>query len=380
MFAEANLEYSLNLPSRCISSLPSSSETHRYVVGTCFTEGTYENQYNEIHVLKFDEELNEIITEVIYSHKLGEIWCLNPCPKASDLVVTTGGVYGETWLWRFDDMDGVLNEEYNDSGNSNIDNKDMMQVCQLESRGGRNVAMEWKPGDDGGMELAALSRSHICHWDLHQEVLMGSTSLSGEASALRWDPHSPSNIACSSSRNIAIFDTRSLQNGPINTLKGIHRRSITSLDYNPNRPHILVSSSEDSTIKFHDMRNPSIPLKICRGGHSHWVTNVKYNPFHDQLLLSTGTDSLVNLWRISSISSAPLLELQNPLDNDDDDENNGNNEDSKPDVRVNKFEGQDSIYDVAWSCADAWSYCSVGFDGNVVLHHVPSQEKYKILL
>ena len=52
-------------------------------------------------------------------------------------------------------------------------------------------------------------------------------------------------------------------------------------------------------------------------------------------------------------------------------------DDSKPDVRVHKVEGQDSIYDDAWSAADAWS---VGFDGNVVLHHDTSKEKYKILL
>jgi hypothetical protein len=35
---------------------------------------------------------------------------------------------------------------------------------------------------------------------------------------------------------------------------------------------------------------------------------VAYNRFHDQLLVSGGTDSQVDLWRLSSISSAPLLE------------------------------------------------------------------------
>lgn len=52
-------------------------------------------------------------------------------------------------------------------------------------------------------------------------------------------------------------------------------------------------------------------------GHTHWVWTVKYNPCHDQLLLSGGSDSVVNLWRVSSISSAPLLELEDVHDSPD---------------------------------------------------------------
>ena len=39
------------------------------------------------------------------------------------------------------------------------------------------------------------------------------------------------------------------------------------------------------------------------------VTSVAFNPFHDQLLVSGGSDGRAALWRVSSISSAPLLEL-----------------------------------------------------------------------
>lgn len=37
--------------------------------------------------------------------------------------------------------------------------------------------------------------------------------------------------------------------------------------------------------------------------------NVRFNPFHDQLVMTSSTDAAVNLWRVGSISSAPLLEL-----------------------------------------------------------------------
>lgn len=43
------------------------------------------------------------------------------------------------------------------------------------------------------------------------------------------------------------------------------------------------------------------------------VSTVKYNRFHDQLLLSGSSDCTVHLWRVSSVSSAPLLE---PEDDD----------------------------------------------------------------
>jgi EARP and GARP complex-interacting protein 1 len=125
-------------------------------------------------------------------------------------------------------------------------------------------------------------------------------------------------------------------------------------------------------VKFWDMRSAKLPLLVARGGHNHYVCNVKYNPFHDQLVVSTGTDSIVNLWRVSTISSAPLLTL--------DEDNPEKSETSALNVRVSRYEHTDSVYGMTWSAADAWVYVTVSYDGKVVLNHVPSKEKYKILL
>ena len=102
---------------------------------------------------------------------------------------------------------------------------------------------------------------------------------------------------------------------------------------------------------------------------------------------------------MSTISSAPLVMLDettrtfeeqfisgsteqennNPLSND-------NNEDGTstipegPNVRVSRYEHMDSVNAITWSAADAWCYLSASYDGKVVLNHVPSKEKYKILL
>ncbi len=41
---------------------------------------------------------------------------------------------------------------------------------------------------------------------------------------------------------------------------------------------------------------------------------------------------------------------------------------------------EECVYGAAWSPADAWVYCSLSFDGRAIVSHVPSTEKYKILL
>lgn len=43
-------------------------------------------------------------------------------------------------------------------------------------------------------------------------------------------------------------------------------------------------------------------------------------------------------------------------------------------------EHEESVYSLAWSASDAWVLASLSYDGQVVLNHVPSTEKYKILL
>lgn len=80
---------------------------------------------------------------------------------------------------------------------------------------------------------------------------------------------------------------------------------------------------------------------------------------------------MVNLWRVASCSSAPWLSSE--LENE--------GEDDPPDIRVRAIDQhEDSVYSVAWSAAEAWVYCSLSYDGRAVVNHVPSTEKYKILL
>ena len=96
---------------------------------------------------------------------------------------------------------------------------------------------------------------------------------------------------------------------------------------------------------------------------------MRFNPFHDQLVLSASTDARVKLWRAASISSAPLVDLE-----DDD------SEQDVLDKEIKTFEFEDSVYSVAWSAADAFVLASVSYDGQLAVNHVCPQEKNRILL
>jgi WD40 repeat protein len=78
---------------------------------------------------------------------------------------------------------------------------------------------------------------------------------------------------------------------------------------------------------------------------------------------------MVKLWRVSSISSAPLQQLEEdrPV--------------NTPDGMVKCFDDhEDSVYSIAWSSYEPWVFASLSYDGRVVVGNVPSAEKYKILL
>ena len=40
---------------------------------------------------------------------------------------------------------------------------------------------------------------------------------------------------------------------------------------------------------------------------------------------------------------------------------------------------EDSVYNVTWSPADAWTFASLSYSGRVVISQVPLEEKFKIL-
>lgn len=42
-------------------------------------------------------------------------------------------------------------------------------------------------------------------------------------------------------------------------------------------------------------------------------------------------------------------------------------------------EHEDSVYSVAWSSADSWTFASLSYDGRLLIHRVPRSLKHSIL-
>lgn len=196
--------------------------------------------------------------------------------------------------------------------------------------------------------------------------------------ALAWDlQQGSSTFAFGLAGSLNICDVRKMD--ITESVSAAHDGNIRDIDFNPHKPNILSTCGDDRKVKIWDTRSLSRPLKILEG-HSHWVWSVRYNPFHDQLLLSGGSDNAVSLWRVASCSSAPWLGGEESAGVQSTAGDDGITSDP-PDVKVRHLDQhEDSVYSVAWSVSDAWTYASLSFDGRLIISHVPSTEKYKILL
>ena len=130
-------------------------------------------------------------------------------------------------------------------------------------------------------------------------------------------------------------------------------------------------------------RGARAPPLLSSRARARRVTAVAFNAFHDQLVLSGGTDGRVNLWSVSSVSSAPLLELgdEEIFGADGGGGVRKNEPKLAADVAIRSHEEHDdSVYAAAWSAHTAWVYASLSYQGKVVVAQVPAATKYKILL
>lgn len=412
MFGEQSAELSLNAPSKCVAAVKADRIEARFLVGGCSIQ---DDGLNQIHVVRYHSDVNVVAVDAALAHPTGPIQKLATSPQDRTLVLSLAEQATKVSLYKLPhavmDLTNelVLDSDTTDYGygsSSHADDYDMasdtqstassLQGGNLEQKaaleaspGAKMLDMTWRESfeDDTatpGDVLTVDDQGMVTQWDLSLGTAesvhsVQATSESAPTMSLPrviWDPHQSNAAAVSWGRGVSFLDVRAGALGGPSTIARAHRYGVTDMDYNPNKPYTLVTSGMDGVVKYWDTRTTRRPLLIAKGGHSHYAWSVRYNPFHDQLVLSTGTDAVVNLWRVSTISSAPLLTLEDAPRG----RGESGSETSAPNVRVVRQEMSDSVYSAAWSAADAWQYMAVTYDGRVALHHVPSKEKYKILL
>jgi len=355
-FSSTGAVYSAKFKSRVLASQIADADRHRFFIGSsCLREG------NEIQLVEFNGDMMVVEAAKSYFHAK-EITALAPSPVDSDLLLTLAND-GESGLWRCPGASDSL--ELDDIDPRPVP---MERVATLTPRGCiKNFS--WQ--SQGSQKVASFG-SHLSVFDLTSdaarvsfEVKVGEHGPKCVSKGGCWDPHSAYVVAAVHGCGAVGWDTRVSKQAF--SIIDAHQNATRDVDYNPNKPLFLASCGDDRLIKFWDLRKKSQPVKVF-AGHSHWCWTVRYNRFHDQLVLSGGTDSLVNLWRCSSISSAPLLELDTTR------------VDSGDGIIRSYTEHEESIYSVAWSACDAWVFASLDCSGRLAINHVPSTEKYKILL
>jgi WD40 repeat protein len=392
MFSSQSAEVSLNAPCRALAAVRADKVENRFIIGSCSVQ-----QPNHLHVVRFHSEVNELGVDATIPHDTGPVNVICTSPSDATMVLTAAEQSSSAVLWKIpqtimEQSEGLQYDPEEDDALDVASSVTMEQVLSLDHEGGSSlVDIVWR--DTSYEETTASPRDiltldrtgRLTQWDISEGAAESVRSIEGVENQNRssvpprvaWDPHANGDaLAVTRGTSVHILDLRADTSIPSGTVEKFqcHRYGITDLDYNPNKPYVLATSGQDGLLKFWDLRLAKHPLLVTRGGHSHWAWKVKYNPFHDQLVLSSGTDSMVNLWRVSTISSAPLLALA--------DESNGEDmsETSAPDVRVGRYDHGSAVYGASWSAADAWVYMTLGYDGKAVLNHVPSKEKYKILL
>jgi EARP and GARP complex-interacting protein 1 len=433
MFSNQEAEVSLEAPIRTLDAVRADQVDSRFIAGSSSLRDD-----NHLHVIRFHSELNQLGTDAILSHPTGPVQCLCTSPNDKSLVLTVAEDSSSATLWRIpqdvmeysgdqflhgsgggmQDDGMMIGDDDDEDGRGSVSS--MEQVSRLEApmtdgaaqKKNNILDMIWRGAFDEepsakGDVLTLDQSGRLSQWDLSlgtAEYTRSMSTMTDNAEqddhwnvppCMAWDPHNVDMTAVSSGTRVTLMDWRTANgtagkihtNQPTNSCSSFpyHRYGITDLDYNPNKPNVLTTAGQDGLLKFWDLRYYSSkpqqqPLLVARGGHRHWISQVLYNPFHDQLVISAGSDSLVNLWRMSTISSAPLLTLEDGGHDTTDENNDHKSETSAPNVRVARYEHNDSVYAMAWGAADAWVYVTVGYDGKAVLHHVPSKEKYKILL
>jgi WD40 repeat protein len=430
MFTSAACIYSVNKQARSICAQTAVKDKHKFIVGTCSNR-----EANEISILQYDEDDNQIDLVALYSHP-DQVWVVEPSHQDHKLIATSAQSKAgarSVGLWKLDGHETSLD----DYDGSDLSPQELTDAGTLNAKGSGFVhSVKWHAYKNNVM---TSDGSVVNIWSVGETPkVIGSLVVDTKAAcpvsdwcpgAVAWDPHNQSICAIGSFSKLCIADTRKME--ITQQIPDAHQGGIRDVDYNPNKPLTLITAGDDRKIKVWDLRSCRSPIK-CLSSHSHWVWTAKYNPFHDQLIASGGTDNMVNLWRVASCSSAPWFDegvatdslAPSPAANakkgrtesdssqdsgfGDGIEGSGHNSDNNddagpyskshllagdggggsdklasdpPDIKVKAIDQhEDSVYGLAWSACDAWMFCSLSYEGRVILNHVPSTEKYKILL
>ncbi|KAI8071779.1 WD40-repeat-containing domain protein [Gongronella butleri] len=336
-----------------------------------FLVGSLGAKNNVVCLLEYDDELNTA-TSMLFDHA-DEIWDIASCPADEDVLLTchspvsTRRAAKQATIWR----------KHSDDGHSGS----LQSLATLD-----HAAEKARWGRDG-LSLISFDKTALYHTQVDASYTSAKSLRTIDASTLFahddtsvacvqnvvWNPHSTEVVAVGA-QSMGGWDLRSGQSTFLR--RDAHASTIRALDYNANKPHHLATGGDDAKVRLWDTRQLNDPLLVL-DGHTHWVWSVGFNKFHDQILLSSGSDTSVQLHSVVSVSSAANMDHDTT---DSDDEYSMESQSKQQDRLIATYDQhEDSVYAVAWSAADTWTFASLSYAGRVVISQVPTREKFKIM-
>ena len=101
---------------------------------------------------------------------------------------------------------------------------------------------------------------------------------------------------------------------------------------------------------------------------------VRHNPVYESLFATGSSDGTARLWRDGDGGAGRGDRASGRTGIGRDGGRPGD------EGEVCRYDAEDSVYGIAWSAADPWSFASLSYDGRLAVNAVPRAEKYNILL
>jgi hypothetical protein len=280
--------YQVKTQARCLVALEGDTDRNRFVAASLDLRGD-----NELHVLEFNEDTNEVWCQHVFAHA-HEVWhcAACPAPEHAEFVCTTyaSGSEMRSKLWR---MEGVAHgpgapaetappvpaavalPEVAEVGDP-VPLREHLGVIWNAVLPEQIVSLT-----KGRLGLATLT--HGARASTVAETASAAPPVEGSSFTCgRWDPHHAHSLGVGCGGSIVSLDTRTMKSavrampkpkrtrshrGPEtalsltaplvperlvalqHTVSEAHSQRVRGLDYNPNRPYILLSCADDYALR-----------------------------------------------------------------------------------------------------------------------------------
>lgn len=366
-----NLIYGINgFQTRSLVAQENAEEI-RFFVGTQVL-----NQKNQIHLLELDD--SEKIKSKIFEHDEGEIWKLTSSPNEGFLAsVYSNNLSMKTAILKI--PDNIFDDDNSQKEMLKFDNIEVLDI-ESHQQGGEIKTTEFHSTNNGLIATVTDSKLLLLNRTESETLVVAEVNAknTGKLNGGKW--YNANQFIVMHENGLKSYDTR--DNRLAFEIPNAHLQQIRDIDINPNKAFTVATVGDDSVLKIWDVRNNKTPV-FSRRDHQHWIFSVSFNKFHDQLILTSGSDGSVLLTCAGSCSSESTIDtktIENEVNESDDNEIKEVSKKHIPDGLLEKFDHhEDSVYCAEWS-ADPWYFCSVSWDGRVVIKKIPKKYKYQILL